>query len=54
MAFPTLYAQLGVPGGQQMAKIVPKIVKRAGTLNRHLRVALFPNIVSFVLNAKIT
>ena len=26
---------LGVPGGQKMAKMVPKIVKLAGTLNRH-------------------
>ena len=24
-----------------MAKMVPKIVKRAGTLNRHLRVVIF-------------
>ena len=25
-------------GGQKVAKMVPKIVKRAGTLDRHLRV----------------
>ena len=36
-----LYAQIGVPGGQKMAKMVPKIVKRAGTLKRHLRVIVF-------------
>ena len=28
----------GFQGGQKMAKMVPKIVKRAGTLNRQLRV----------------
>ena len=28
----------GFQRGQKMAKMVPKIIKRAGTLNRHLRV----------------
>ena len=28
-----------------MAKMVPKIVKRAGTLNRHLRVHVFAVII---------
>ena len=28
----------GPRGGQKMAKMVPNIVKRAGSLNRHLRV----------------